>query len=151
MGAIERTVGEVPQVKPYYVVSPEYSVKEVVLDDGSGPSYPVRDVVEVEANTKREAIIKGVAKMRAHPRSFGWLTDCDGNPFAGMKAELAVCEHGRGFATEQYRNAPPSGDPSVWTGCIDCEAQAAACWAFEVSIKDMSRWRPNVALNGAVS
>ena len=71
----------------WYVVSPEYEEVVPILDDGTGPTEYGCDCVEVEANSKREAIIKGLSAMRIdrtchHPQY------ADGNPFTGMKAYL---------------------------------------------------------------
>ncbi len=67
----------------WYVISPEYDYTEYI-DEYGGPTYPVRDVVEVEADTAREARIKGVAMFEE------WTTMARGddiNPFTGVKAE----------------------------------------------------------------
>jgi len=71
----------------WHVVSPEYGTKMPILDDGSGPIEHGCDVVEVEADTKRAAIVAGVRVMRADTRFCHYHSDhCDGNPFTGMKA-----------------------------------------------------------------
>ena len=67
----------------YFVVTPPYE------EPGSCGS----DVVEVEADTKREALVKGVRELRrTHSH---WLQDqeSDGHsPFAGLKVELVEVE-----------------------------------------------------------
>ena len=40
----------------WYVLSPEYSEVIPVLDDGTGPMEYCRDVIEIEADTKRDKI-----------------------------------------------------------------------------------------------
>lgn len=61
---------------------------------GEDPEPPEdgADVVWVEADTKREALVKGVRELRRI--SSGWLDDINVNPFTGLKAESAECEHG---------------------------------------------------------
>ena len=44
----------------WLVVTPYFDCKEPILDDGSGPTYSVRDVIQVEANNKSQAISRGV-------------------------------------------------------------------------------------------
>ena len=75
-------IGEGPHL--FFVESPEYHYTEVILDDGTGPSYPTRDVVEVKAATKRKAIIEAVRYWRK--TNAGYLYWQDGNPFTGVKA-----------------------------------------------------------------
>ena len=74
----------------YYVVTPQYGQTIPILDDGSGPEEWDADVIEVEARTKRAAIIKGVKLMlMGNRREHRWCRDCrrDGmNPFKGVKA-----------------------------------------------------------------
>ena len=75
-------------MKPYYVVTPEYEVTMQILDFGEGPKEPCRDVVEVEANTKREAKIKGLKELRKIQRGWiNWYRDTDTNPFTGLRVE----------------------------------------------------------------
>lgn len=66
------------------VVSGEYSYVEPVLDYGEGPTYYTCDVVEVEAENKKQAKVFGLREMRKqHPR--GFVSVYDENPFKGMK------------------------------------------------------------------
>lgn len=84
----------------YAVSTPQYESVEPILDDGTGPIEVGCDIVCVEANTKREAIIKGVKIMRSKEYMPGWKTyydwywDESTNPFTGVKAEPLVCKHG---------------------------------------------------------
>lgn len=48
------------------VISPEYGVVVPVLGFGLGPTEYGCDYVEVEASSRREAIVKGVREMRRH-------------------------------------------------------------------------------------
>lgn len=76
-------------LRHWYVVGPEYSYVEPVLDDGSGPSYDTHDVVEVWAATKRRALIVGFQHFSFHRAE--WIRDARGdgkNPFKGMEAHL---------------------------------------------------------------
>ena len=70
----------------WYVVSPKFDYTEIVCEFG-GPTYEISDVVEVEANTVREAITKGVRLMEEWPL----IARSDNkNPMAGCKA-YAMC------------------------------------------------------------
>jgi hypothetical protein len=74
----------------YYVVTPQYDSVVPILDDGSGPTESGCDVIEVEAPTKRAAVIEGVKRMlKGNPREYKWCRAArsDGyNPFAGVRA-----------------------------------------------------------------
>lgn len=72
----------------WLVISPEYEFVDVIVD-GQGPTEIVRDVVEVEAATKRDALLLGVKAMRANPRENAWLRRYADNPFAGMVVKRA--------------------------------------------------------------
>ena len=76
-------------MKLWYVVTPEYGEVVPVLDYGQGPLEYQADVVEVEADTKRDAIVIGVALMRKNPREYHYFRHCEGNPYVGVKAEPA--------------------------------------------------------------
>lgn len=79
-------------MKWWHVVTPQYGTVIPVCDFGQGPTEYGADVVEVQAATKREAVVAGVKRMLKGPyssRGFKWCIDqrCDGrNPFAGVKA-----------------------------------------------------------------
>ena len=74
-------------LRTYYVVTPPYEYVDVI-EDGWGPISLERDVIEVQAHTKREAIILGVRRMKAEPGYHYHRRHCDGNPFTGVKAYL---------------------------------------------------------------
>lgn len=86
-------------MKRWYVVTPEYGVVVPVLDFGQGPIEYGRDVIEVEAETRRDAIALGVKAMLnarygdfAYENRFRWCKDArmDGvSPYAGVTAEAA--------------------------------------------------------------
>jgi hypothetical protein len=79
-------------MRRWYVVTPEYSYVVPVLDDGTGPLEYEADVIEIEAETKRDAISLGVKEMLR-----GWVGGCryrwcleqrmdDCSPYSGVKA-----------------------------------------------------------------
>ena len=76
-------------MKRWMVVTPEYGEVIPILDYGEGPLEYQADVIEVEAETRRDAIIIGVALMRRDPSAYHWFEHADGNPYAGVKAEIA--------------------------------------------------------------
>ena len=89
-------------MKHYYVITPVYDVVVPVLDYGQGPVESGRDVIEIEAKTRRDAIALGVKAMLnarygdfADENRFCWCQDArrDGeNPYAGVRAEEAEGE-----------------------------------------------------------
>ena len=79
-------------LRPYYVFSPEHETYSA--NDIDPPEYGC-DVYQVEARTRREAIIAAVRLALRERRS--WASgnrDSGITPFAGYRAELAVCGHG---------------------------------------------------------
>lgn len=77
------------------VVTPEYGTVIPILDDGTGPIEYGADYVCVEADTKRQALVAGVRKLRS--TGSHWMEDqnSDGaSPFTGLKAEKLLCPHG---------------------------------------------------------
>ena len=77
-------------MKRYLVISPTYDVVIPILDDGSGPTEPVADVVEVEAGNKRDALLFGVRLMRKQQDSY-INQDPDNCPFTRLQVE-PVCD-----------------------------------------------------------
>lgn len=75
-------------MKRWLVVTPEYGEIIPITDEGQGPTEYQADVIEVEAETRRDAIVIGVKMMRANSRDYHWFRHCDGNPFVGITAEL---------------------------------------------------------------
>lgn len=73
-------------LRSYLVVTPPYEYVDVI-EDGWGPISNERDVIEVMAYTKREAVIIGVREMRTKP-GYHWVRDTDTNPYVGIKAYL---------------------------------------------------------------
>ena len=75
----------------WYVISPEFEVTIPILDYGEGPREPCRDVLIIEADTKRQALVKAVRQLRADARrgERNWLDwiGYGANPFKGLKAE----------------------------------------------------------------
>ena len=78
-------------MKLWYVVTPMFSYTEWVCAEG-GPTYDVADVIEVEAETARDAVKLGVKAMLADHRRFNYCHDArqDGVcPYTGVRAEPA--------------------------------------------------------------
>lgn len=74
-------------LKRWLVLTPEYGEVIPITDEGQGPTEYQCDGIEVEAETKRDAILMGVRLMRANPRDYHWFRHVDGNPFVGVTAE----------------------------------------------------------------
>ena len=75
----------------WWVVTPEFPYTEVISWEIGGPTYDIHDVIEVEATTRREAILVGVNAMLADQSRFSWVhyrRSDKMNPFAGVKAYL---------------------------------------------------------------
>ena len=71
----------------WHIVSPEYGTKIPILDGGEGPMEYGCDVIVVEAETKRAAIVAGVRAMRAETRFCRYHRENpEANPFTGIKA-----------------------------------------------------------------
>ena len=84
-------------MKHWWVVSPEYGEVTPILDDGTGPMEYGCDSVCVDGVNKLAAIVAGVKKMRDVYANRGWHANhifSTENPFKGMKAYSATCEHG---------------------------------------------------------
>jgi hypothetical protein len=80
-------------MKPWIVVTPEYGYTEVIDPEIGGPTYDVADVIEVEADTRRDAIALGVKAMLSDHRHYAYCLDQRGSdlcPFTGVKAFLNI-------------------------------------------------------------
>jgi len=76
-------------MKLWRVVTPEYGEVVPVTDEGQGPMEYGCDVVEIEADTRRDAIVIGVKLMRTDLRRYRWFDKCGWeNPFSGVRAVL---------------------------------------------------------------
>lgn len=75
-------------MKPWLVCSPEYGEVVPILDDGTGPMEYGADCVFVEADTRRDALLLGVALFRQQGARYLDRTD---NPYAGVTVESQVC------------------------------------------------------------
>lgn len=98
----------------WFVTSPTYPYHEVVLEDGSGPTYDVNDYAEIDAPTRREAIVAAVKEWLAE-RQDNWAHSrrSDGlNPFAGVKA-VSVEE----AKAEARDSGPPDWTPDYCDVC----------------------------------
>lgn len=74
-------------MKHYNVITPE-----MITHYQDEPPEIWRDYVSVEANNKREAVVKAVQKFRE--KKSEWTKYSQDNPFKGLKAEEPLCEHG---------------------------------------------------------
>ena len=74
-------------MRRWWVITPEYGEVIPITDDGQGPTEYQSDAIEIEADTRRDAIVIGVAIMRANTSVYHWFRHCDGNPFVGIRAE----------------------------------------------------------------
>ena len=79
--------------KRWLVVTPQYEYMDVIVD-GQGPTFWEADVIEIEAQTSRDAIALGVKEMLRYGRTKGyrWCHDqqldrC--SPYTGVKAYSA--------------------------------------------------------------
>jgi len=84
-------------LKLWMVITPMYPYTEVVTDEGQGPTYDVADVIEIEAETAKDAIALGVKIMLENKwrpdkyTKYEWCRDqrSDGLcPYTGVKAFL---------------------------------------------------------------
>lgn len=98
-------------LKPWIVVSQEYGEVIPILDYGQGPMEYGCDVVNVWAETKREARVLGLKLFRQQGARFLDKCDC---PFAEMKVLPGACEHGACMF---------DGEPD----CQRCLAEMDAC------------------------
>ena len=76
----------------WFVITPNYTYVERILDDGTGPTFEASDVIEVVADTRREAISKGVKEMLNRPKSFDFKymhsqRADNACPYTGVRAE----------------------------------------------------------------
>ena len=83
-------------MRRWLVFTPEYGKVIPILDDGSGPTEYGCDVIEVEAETQRDAIAFGVKLMLAAPDSeYPYVHDARSDkvcPYTGVRAELVKDE-----------------------------------------------------------
>lgn len=69
----------------WLVISPTFTYIEDVLGYGQGPAHDVADTIEIEAETKRDALLLGVKAMRADCTRYTYHhTEYDRCPFTGM-------------------------------------------------------------------
>ena len=76
------------EMRRWFVVTPEFDYTDIIVD-GQGPTYPVRDVIEIEAETARDAIALGVKEMLKQGHDYRWCRDArtDGvSPYTGVEA-----------------------------------------------------------------
>jgi hypothetical protein len=74
----------------WLVIGPEYGTTiNIGLDDGTGPMEYGCDVVEVEADTKCDAKVLGVALLRRQPYLQRYAEE---NPFTGVRVMPSLQE-----------------------------------------------------------
>jgi len=73
--------------KKFAVVSPEYGEVVPVLDYGEGPVEYGCDYIEIETNSRRDALVLGIKAMRKDLRQYRYLATLmdDECPFTGFK------------------------------------------------------------------
>ena len=91
----------------YYVTTPEYEVMDPVVD-GQGPVEIVCDVIEIEAETARDAVSLGVAVMLRRWDGRGdryrWCRDqrfSGLSPYAGVRAHAVPDAGYEAFCQEE--------------------------------------------------
>lgn len=92
-------------LSPFMVISPEYGIV-IPIVDGQGPTKYCRDVVFIEAETRRDALLLGVALLKA--RSARYLDKCDGRgPYAGVEVIAQRCPaHGLAVWNRDHYECP---------------------------------------------
>lgn len=109
-------------LQPWLVCSPEYGEVVPILDDGTGPTEYGCDVVFVEAETRRDALLLGVALFRQQGAKY--LADAE-SPYAGVKVESQVCpKHGMAEWRDDHYECPQCeadnydgpDDGEAWSG-----------------------------------
>ena len=93
----------------YLVITPVYTYIEVILDDGTGPAYDARDVVHVEAPTRKAARWEALKtpEFRRH------LDEARGDghhPCTGLKVEDCLCPHGWCHCDGRFPHPDQVGD-----------------------------------------
>lgn len=76
-----------PKLRRYTVVSPPYLYHEIIVD-GQGPYYEECDVVEVIANSPRDAKAMAIRLMSKEPHKYEHIRTCrsDGvSPYTNLK------------------------------------------------------------------
>mgnify|MGYP001617182398 CR=1 FL=1 len=77
--------------KRWFVVTPPVMWQDIVFD-GQGPWYEDPDVIEIEAETAKDAVAMGV-KLMLKSRDYSYCRDqrSDGcSPYTGVKAECTM-------------------------------------------------------------
>lgn len=104
-------------MKPWLVVSPEYGHVAPVCD-GQGPMEYGSDVVFVEAEARRDALLLGVALFRKQGARY--LDDAE-NPYAGVKVFIVRCaQHGAVVWVRDHYECPQC-EAYVSLGAMLCE------------------------------
>lgn len=112
----------------WFVASPSYPYHEVVLDDGTGPTYDISDFTEVDAPTRRDAITTAVKEWLAE-RGDNYVQQrrSDGlSPFAGVKA-VSVAE----LKAETFESGPPEWAADFCDTCTPAHVGDALRWVWK--------------------
>lgn len=93
---------------PWLVCSPEYGVVVPVLDDGTGPTEYGCDAVHVEAESRQDALMLGVALLKQQGARY---LDNAENPYAGVRVESQMCpKHGMPVWDKDHYECPQCED-----------------------------------------
>lgn len=99
----QRATGDSCALLPWLVVSPEYGTV-VPIVDGQGPMEYGSDVVFVEAENRRDALVLGVELFRQQDARY--LHDVE-SPYAGVRVESQVCQrHGMPVWVKDHYECP---------------------------------------------
>lgn len=96
----------------YYVVSPSYERMEPIDDWGLGPTYDTCDIVEIEAKSKRDAVILGVRHMLKY-YTFKYVHDQRSDracPYTGIRA----------FTKAEWEGTDQCWKTVDGVGCVNC-------------------------------
>lgn len=112
----------------WFVTSPVYPYHEVVLEDGSGPTYDISDFTEVDAPTRREAITAAVKEWLAERSdNYACARRSDGlSPFVGVKA-VSVAE----AKAETLESGPPDWVPDSCETCAEWHESDTLRWVWK--------------------
>jgi len=77
-------------MRKWWVVTPEFPYTEIISWEIGGPTYDVCDAIEIEAETKHDALRLGVKAMLDDHRSYEYCKDqrdADMCPYTGVTVE----------------------------------------------------------------
>jgi hypothetical protein len=106
------------ELKPYWVLTPEYETYSGCYDPPEPPEYG-RDIVAVLVFDEKDAKVCGIRAMRKSKVCRYIDDDPACNPFADLEVEEAVCKHGTWFFTEIFED----GNCNNITQCSKCQEE----------------------------